>query len=557
MEQAGSEGRSGSDQPSYYISRSYFDVPGAARKARLLRWWTSDADTQGATPAAPVGPGTVVLCPGNEMVRYFFGGSPRLLQHLFLDGLRRGAGQIYNPDLERTFRVNGELVTVRLRRTIPNADAPLVARIAFDPAFRRSAHQIANSTLYRIHPEIERNYAFPWCGVPSDAPCEVKARGVLMHTAAGTRVFLITRIVAAALPPPFKVVVPTRDNDGRKGETFSRELGRAWANPDARPAPEVPPEANPAPVSWGEVDRDTAPATVAFENLLSELAADTSVKVLILPKGESHFQRADPREDGTEAGEEVNTNPEGTAPAGEDTTVRGRFVDSGVILGGVPHPDDTPDPVAKRFLWLLRALAQRRDYGFTYLCLNPPEPDEQINSQFPPYDPGLLPRLPVRDPGRTRAEGEILKGVEEPVETVRGWLQVPLPGSTRKQPLGRPRRFYLCEVLNPDSACYHYLIELEVTKGLSGGEISHSLALVQGSDPRQPLPPDRLLLLMSRCARVLGRWSRLVLPGFHVQPIKHDPAPRRANKDEPEPKDFTEAEWLYHHARKIHGYLKG
>lgn len=544
------------EEPSYYIPRSYFNVPGAARSARLVRWWTSDTTARGSTTTPSSGPATVVLCPGNEIIRFFFGGSPRFLQHLFLDGLRQGAGKILNPDRERTFRVNDELVTVRLRPTVPNADAPLVARIAFDDAFRRNAHQIADSMAFRIHPEMEKNYAFPWCGVPSNAPCDVQAKGVLIHTAARTRVFLITRIVTCALPAPFKVVVPTRDNDGRKGESFSEELGKAWANPDARPAPEVPPGANPAPVSWGEVDRDTAPAKVAYENLLSELATDESVQVLVLPKGESRFERADPREDGAKVGEAVNTNPEGTAPAGEGTTVRGQFVDGGMILGGVPHPDDATEPVAKRFLWLLRAIAQRRDYGFTYLCLNPPEPDDRINSQFPPYDSGLLPKLPVRDPKKTKADGEILRGVEEPNRYVVGWLQIPLPGFTKENPICRPRRFYLCQIFDPNSCRYHYLIELELARGMAGGETTHHLALVHGANAREPLSPDLLLLLMSRCARVMGRWGRLALAAFSIQPVKHDPAPRRKDKKETEPQAYTEAQWLYHHAGKIHDYLQ-
>lgn len=165
-------------------------------------------------------PNTKLLIPCTEIFRFYYGRSSQLARILLHGGLETESNRIYDPVLSKCFNGMGYL---KLRQSIPDLNADVVARLAFSEYANKQATNIYHNLLK--HKENTNNFILE-VRPPFEAEINLSVLGKWVKSF-GTWHFLAIRLITCSSPFPFQHLTFDRDNDGRTVEN-NEDKPVAW-----------------------------------------------------------------------------------------------------------------------------------------------------------------------------------------------------------------------------------------------------------------------------------------------------------------------------------------
>lgn len=178
----------------------------------------------------------LILVPCIDSIGFYFCTSDNLAQELFTGGLQHKTNTIFDeknltsPDAIAA----GQKPHIRLRYRIPDEDAKVVERIAYDPHAKRAALSIYNSLR---RGSANNSYLFPTSFFPFKGKSNLTICGREIfaygpdNVYKGKKILLVYNILSCSGEFPHKEYEWSRDNDGNQVNPGKSPNDNGWAPP--------------------------------------------------------------------------------------------------------------------------------------------------------------------------------------------------------------------------------------------------------------------------------------------------------------------------------------
>jgi hypothetical protein len=437
-----------------------------------------------------------IIIPCVEIIRFHYANSSEMFREVFTGGALGRPNRVFNANRKEMPDAEGFNGYVQLSKFVKDEDAPLVARMAFDPYALAETNHIYNSIgiNYRRFKQYLPEARFPFTGTRAT----LIVHGKVIQSGA-ERYFLVFWIERCGGPFPFKKFEFERDNSGIKTDIV--DLDRPYVSwPHPPPEPVFKTVTPPAEEEVIRSDVEPSRLKKLVERLLTKNRfIDLDKKSWKKrPKKKSKYQ-AQPTED-VFLPTDGEHPPMSTAPTGGTKPVTPLSIVTDVHPGvrGDTEPDTPPDaggpsggrggertaalPASFNSFGAIVAYLGQQVRGLSCRLVEVPEGDDVI---LPGRAPSLFPT------GRGREKFS--------------WSYVTPPGGVRER-----RRAMVAEGVFRQSQ-HFYLMEIDPEqekKKRGKKKRTYTMLMVYEGMEFKPLDAGDLREVLAFCARNKGAWLK-------------------------------------------------